>query len=146
MPEEKRGYMGRLETILLIIVGLLVIFMLCLMFIPVVVNAGEIHGDFSVGYITENDDFSTDLSISYELWIMEISGGIETLMERSPESPLFFCPYRNTYYIDCQIQPFRHLYFDFSHSCTHPVYSYDKQFWDKFEGGNRTTLKMGVQW
>ena len=58
--------MGRLEMILLIIVGLLATFMLCLMVLPVAVNAGEIHGDFSVGYITENDDFSTDLSISYE--------------------------------------------------------------------------------
>jgi hypothetical protein len=120
--------------------------MLCMMFLPMTIHADEIHGHFWLGYLAEDNDYSADLQISYTFWIVTLQGGVEVLMEKSPESTLFFCPYRDTYYFDLILRPLKYLSFAFSHQCTHPVYSYDKLFYDKFEGGNRTILKAGIEW
>ena len=139
--------MEKHEKILFIIAIFILIYLLIIfIFIPSRANAGEVHGHLAFGYIPETDDYCTELIVSYEFWVVILQGGIETLMEPSPESALFFCPYRNTYYFDLILQPFKHIYFNFSHSCTHPVFSYSKQFYDKFEGGNRTTFFVGIKW
>lgn len=112
---------------------------------PLTSKADEIHGDFSFGYIPETEDYCVELTISYHFWILVLQGGYETLMEQSEDSSLFFHPYRDTYLFDFKIQPFEHLYFNLSHSCTHAVWSYEKLFYDRFEGGNRTTLSVGIR-
>ena len=50
----------RLELILLLIVTFLVIFMLCMLFLPGKSYAGEIHGELSFGYIGEDQDGNTE--------------------------------------------------------------------------------------
>lgn len=137
--------MSKLEKIILIAVIFLLIFSICMLFV-LDANASEIHGNFNFGYVLETESFCTDLSIRYDFWIISLGGGIETLMERSPTSAIFFCPYRNIYSFEAAIKPFDYLYLDFKHSCTHPVFSYTKQFYDKFEGGNRTDISIGIIW
>lgn len=139
--------MEKHEKILFIIAVFILIYLLIMfLFLPSRARAGEVHGHFYFGYLVEDEDFVTDLCLSYEFWIITLRGEIETLMESSPWGTVFFCPYRNTYYFDINIRPFEHLFFDISHQCTHAVFSYSKQFYDKFEGGNRTTLSVGIRW
>lgn len=137
--------MLKFEKILLIILIFISIFSLSMIFVCKA-NAGEIHGNFNFGYVPEAKSFCTDLNIRYDFWIVSLGGGIETLMEKSSTSALFFCPYRNIYYFETKIKPFKHLYFDFKHSCTHAIWSYEKQFYDKFESGNRTDISVGIEW
>ena len=114
--------------------------------LPNAINAGEIHGNCSFGYIPEADSFCTDLCIRYCFWIISLGGGIETLMEKSSDSVLFFNPYRNVYYFGAEIKPCKHLCVEAKHSCTHAIWSYEKQFYDKFESGKRTTISVGIKW
>ena len=137
--------MIKFEKIILIVAIFLLVFSVCMLFV-LDANAGEIHGNFSFGYVPEAESFCTDLNISYDFWIVSLGGGIETLMDRSPVNAIFFCPYRNIYSFEASVKPFDYLYLNFKHSCTHPVFSYTKQFYDKFEGGNRTDISIGLEW
>jgi hypothetical protein len=125
MPEEKRGYMGRFETILLIIVGLLVTFMLCLMFIPVAVHADEIHMEvmLEIGYDYTWDIINTDIDLELHIplvWDFKAIcyGGVETLS--TPADALSFQPEINAYDFGASL---RIDNFDFfiEHFCIHPA-------------------------
>jgi len=139
--------MDNLEKALAIaLIGLFAYFLIMLfILVPLKAEPSEIHGELSFGYIGEDQDYCTEFVLSYEFSIFVLQGGIETLMEQSP-TMIFFCPYRNTYSFSCRIQPFEHLYVEASHQCTHAVWSYRKQFYDNFEGGNRTNFKIGIRW
>ena len=88
--------MGRFETILLIIVGFFVIFMLCLMFLPVAIYADEIHGHLCLGYLAEGGDYSADLQISYTFWIVTLQGGSRGSHGEEPRiNPIFLLVQRH---------------------------------------------------
>ena len=67
--------MRRLEIILLLIVTFLVIFMLCMMFLPHRLYADEIHGHLWLGYLAEDGDYSADL-------LLLANGGYFILLDR----------------------------------------------------------------
>ncbi len=124
---------------------LLVIFFLPLLG-PQLLYPAEIHGHFYIGYVTEDEDFCTDLCLSYEFWRIVLQGGIETRMEREPGSPVFFNPYLNTYYIDCRVKINEHLYIGGSHECGHTVISSSEQFEEPFSSRMKTTFYAGIWW
>ncbi|MFW6120737.1 MAG: hypothetical protein ACOC80_07525 [Petrotogales bacterium] len=123
----------------------IIIAIITFLFVATIIYSAEIHGHFEVGYLQEGEDFVTDLYLEYSFWQIVLSSGIETLMEKS-ETSVFFSPYRNVYYAGLQLNITNHFYFKATHSCTHPVYSYKKQFYDHFEGGNRTNFMVGIEW
>ena len=120
--------------------------LLFVLLMPSISIAGEIHGNFSFGYMPEAKSFCTDLSLEYDFWIISIMGGIETLAEKSTLNALTFNPYRNVYYFETQINPFGPFYIEGKHSCTHVILSKNKQFYDIYEDGNRTTISIGIKW
>jgi hypothetical protein len=109
----------------------------------------DFHGNASIGYVPELKGIATEINLNYLPWRwLDLSTGIEVLADYNGigNSGLSFCPYRDTYWLAGKINIKEHIYIKFYHSCTHPVFSYSEQFWDKFEGGNRTTYSIGVQW
>ncbi len=112
-------------------------------------HAGEVHGEFEVGYIPELEGWMTSIELDYFPWKpLRIRGGVEVLMDAGDlgYSGLTFQPYRNMYFIGIKLNVTKILFLELDHSCTHPVYSNHYQFYDKFEGGNRTTYSVGIQW
>jgi hypothetical protein len=116
--------MGRFETILLIIVGFLVVFMLCIMFLPVVVHADEIRMEvmLEIGYDYSWDIINTDIDLELHIplvWDLKAIGygGMETLA--TPSSNFSFQPEINAYDIGASL---RIDNFDFfiEHFCIHP--------------------------
>jgi len=120
--------------------------LLFVLLLPSISIAGEIHGDCSFGYVPEAESFCADLSIRYDFWRISVMGGIETLMEKSTLTVFTFNPYRNVYYFETSITPFAPFYINIKHSCTHVILSKDKQFYDIYEDGNRTTISIGIKW
>jgi hypothetical protein len=136
----------RLFVIILSILLLIVLFELVL---PWKSHAGEIHGEFEVGYVPEIEGWMTSIELNYFPWtFLRIRGGVEVLMDAGGlgYSGISFQPYRDTYSIGVALNLTKNVFVEMDHSCTHPVYSNYKQFYDKFEGGNRTTYTIGIQW
>lgn len=112
----------------------------------VIINYGftEIHGNLEMGYIPEIQGYSLNLILSYDFWQITLYGGYETLADHN--NLLSFNPYRETYIIGFKLDLIDNIYFKTEHSCTHAVYSYKEQFYDKYAGGNRTDIKIGIKW
>jgi hypothetical protein len=141
----------RLFIIILITLFLIVLLELVL---PLRSHAGEtrctgIHGEFEVGYVPEIEGWETCIELNYFPWtFLRIRGGVEVLMDAGGlgNAGISFQPYRSTYFVDARLNLTKVLFIEMNHSCTHPVYSSYEQFYDKFEGGNRTVYAFGIQW
>ena len=148
----------RLFVIILIILFLIVLLELVL---PLKSHAGEtqrilaetgctgIHGKFEVGYVPELEGWETEIELNYFPWrFLRIRGGVEVLMDAGGlgNAGISFQPYRSTYFVGARLNLTKVLFVEMDHSCTHPVYSSYEQFYDKFEGGNRTVYAVGIQW
>ena len=124
-------------------------FILCLVLLmaPGFLIAQEINGSFTMGYVPELEGFSTNLNVCLTIDRFSVYGGVEVLMEyNSFEFGPRFAPYRDTYSIGSKYYLTEWLFVEFDHSCTHPVYSSYQQFYDKFTGGSRSDLTVGIQW
>ena len=124
-----------------------IILCIILLMAPGFLIAQEINGSFTMGYVPELEGFSTNLNVCLTIDRFSVYGGVEVLMEyNSFEFGPRFAPYRDTYSIGSKYYITEWLFVEFDHSCTHPVYSSYQQFYDKFTGGNRTDLILGIQW
>ena len=129
---------------------LLIAAIACLMFVfPAALFAGELHGNLQYGYVPEVEGFEVQINLHYLpfRWL-DLYGGFSTLMDFGGVgySGMTFYPYRDTYTIGLTLKVGKVVYLNLDHSCTHPVYSFPEQFYDKFEGGNRTTYAVGLRW
>ena len=111
-------------------------------------RASEVHGDLNISFVPELLGFNVHLSLNYDIipsrW--NIYGGIDVLMDLSKMSGFTFNPYRDAYNIGTRVYFLDRFYVELDHTCTHPVYSYEKQFYDKLAGGNRTDIRIGGTW
>jgi hypothetical protein len=137
--------MSKQEIILMIAFGLAIVFIIFLMAGPQLIYPAEIHGSLEIGWIVELDSLEADIQLSYSPYnFLQIYGGFSVIAE--PAEFLHFRPYRNVYEIGANIAITNNIYLDFFHSCTHPVWSNRKQFYDKFEAGEKTEFAVGVRW
>ena len=105
----------------------------------------EIHGYVEFGYIKELDAVETDIQIEYAPFnYLHIYGGVSYIAD--PVSLLVYRPYREIYTTGVKIDIPEHIYLRLEHNCTHPVYSTQQLFHDKFESGSRTEFAVGVTW
>lgn len=133
------------ETERLFIYVLIVIAVFSLVMLIALRAPAEVHGNVQLGYITELDTFEAEINIQYSPWyFFTLYGGVNVLMEYY--DGMSYSPYSDRYTIGTKINLTEHLYFDLYHHCVHPVYSYAEQFYDKFAGGNKTKISMGVEW
>jgi hypothetical protein len=144
---------GKLEKILIVIAILAVLYMILTLFVfPLKARAGEFHGEFLFGYITQTDSsFQAELGIRYEFNLfklaMSVGGAYVTQMDFAGDSGFYFRPYNEQYHFVTQIDFTNWLFFKYHHVCVHPVYSNAEQFEEHFEErGKKTVLSIGVKW
>ena len=115
------------------------------LFIPTMIYSNEIHGNTQIGYIPEIEGYEAEINLQYIPWkFLELSVGISILMDASNRNT--FNPYRDTYSIQAKLNITDVIYISAYHHCVHPVWSTEEQFWDKFEGGNKTLFAIGLNW
>jgi len=142
--------MNRFNKLLLIIVVLLVLFMLWTLFNKA--HAGEIHGDFNFGIITETKDhYQIDLGIRYDFLLlgmdMSIGGGYLTNLQWGMKKSIRFSPYQEQYDFSFWVMPWSLITVGFRHLCVHPVYSREDQFLEYFTAPkDKTVISVGMKW
>ena len=122
------------------------IVLLMIIFVGVIANGSELHGDAYISYVPEFDGFDISISLNYDLlknW--NVYGTTSVLFDFNVPK-LQGSPYRAAYTVGTRVKFLKHFYVELEHICTHPVYSNYKQFYDKFEGGNRTDIRVGIIW
>jgi len=141
--------MNRLNLLLLIIVILLAVFMLLALFNNV--HAGEIHGDFLFGYITETTrSYQVELGLEYDFELLSfpvsVGGSYLTQMEFAGDHNIRFAPYNEQYRFFTEINPFKILVLRYQHLCSHLIDS-DREDFNHFElRGDKTVISIGVRW
>ncbi len=121
------------------------LYLIIFLFIPISLFAREMHGNVQFGYVPEIESFETEINLQFLPWYwLQVYGGISVLMEHN--KGMSFYPYQDTYIFGTKINITKLLYIDIYHHCVHPVYSYSGQFYDKFAGGNKTRLNIGIEW
>lgn len=113
--------------------------------IAMLARGDEIHGYLEIGWIKELEAVETEIQLSYSPFnFLLIYGGFGVIAE--PATLFSYKPYRDVYTIGAKLDISKHLWVKGEHVCTHPVWSSNKQFKDKFESGTRTEFAVGVTW
>jgi len=141
--------MDRSDKIFLIIVVILFLFSLWGLIYKV--HAGEIHGYFNFGIITETSrNYQVDLGIEYNFSLLSfpvsIGGSYLTQMEFAGDHNIRFAPYNEQYRFFTEVNPFKILVFRYQHLCSHLIDS-DKEDFNHFElRGDKTVISVGIKW
>ncbi len=110
------------------------------------VEGAEIHGNMQFGYIPELEGFEAEINVQFLPWYwLELYAGINVLMEYSGQRTSFY-PFNDRYSVGVKANITDFLYVDIYHHCAHPVYSEYNVFYDRFAGGNKTSMSIGIEW
>jgi len=116
------------------------------------VHAGELHGDFNFGIITEaKNDYQVDLGIRYDFLLlgldMSVGGGYLTNIQAVDKQIIRFMPYQEQYDFSFWVMPWSLITVGFRHLCVHPVFSDEDQFQKYFiEPKSKTVISVGLRW
>lgn len=120
-----------------------------LIFTPISLLAGEIHGNFEIGTDIMNKESFAFLGIEYHfnIWKLKnvIYGNITTGLIFTGSSNY---PYSTTYEIGNKII-FNSFYIDFNALCRHSTYSdYNRLWWNENLKNQKTlrTISIGIEW
>ena len=138
---EKDNKTYKMKRIILIVVVIMLMFVT-----TVVAKENKLHGDASLAYVPELEGFDISISLNYDLLKNWNVYGTTSVLFDFIVSELKGSPYRAAYTVGTRVKFLKYFYAELEHICTHPVYSYYKQFYDRFEGGNRTDFRVGIIW
>ena len=112
----------------------------------VMAEGAEIHGNMQFGYIVEIEGFEAEINIQYLPWRwLEFYTGINVLMESAGDG--FFYPFNDRYTFGVKANITENLYIDGYHHCSHWVSSTaHRAYYDRFTGGNKTRISIGIEW
>ncbi|KKL85030.1 hypothetical protein LCGC14_1958820 [marine sediment metagenome] len=129
-----------------ILILIMIVLFIVVTFQLVIAEESKLHGDASLAYVPELEGFDISISLNYDLlknW--NVYGTTSVLFDFNVPK-LQGSPYRAAYTVGTRVKFLKYFYAELEHICTHPVYSYYKQFYDRFEGGNRTDFRVGIIW
>ena len=130
-----------------ILILIMIVLFIVVTFQLVIAEESKLHGEASLAYVPEFDDgLDISISLNYDLLKNWNVYGTTSILFDFTVSELKGSPYRAAYTIGTKVKFLKYFYAVIEHICTHPVYSNSTQFYDKFEGGNRTDFKIGVTW
>lgn len=136
----------------LIVLALILVTLLLLIFIPMLADAGEIHGNVELGRDPETPNAYVEINLQYEhTWLKSLTGSLFGGTECWFRTDLWVnYPFLNIYKIGYRLTYKDSLYIEWKHSCPHAVYSTEMMEGD-FERAKQmrpwiNTIAVGYRW
>lgn len=141
-----------MKKILGLILIFLIVFMFCMILLPLKIEAQEIHGNFESGVEADTGKGYSVINISFDfpVWVIDnsIYGGYETWFYWGELFQSYSRPYADLYKFGYKIT-YKNIYLNLQHICSHPVASADYTvIWKDNLAmyGDSTVVSIGVKW